>query len=53
MRMQFWRDTIQQPKTPQHPIALALKKASKSARIAPYHLKRIIDARVRSQIRLV
>lgn len=31
---------------PQHPIAIALVDASKTAHIVPYHLKRIVDARV-------
>ncbi|TFY81197.1 hypothetical protein EWM64_g2815 [Hericium alpestre] len=48
MRMQFWRDAVQgiaNGRPPHHPIALALSDASKTARLAPYHLKRIVDAR--------
>ncbi|KAI0034642.1 isoprenoid synthase domain-containing protein [Vararia minispora EC-137] len=48
MRMQFWRDVVKditEGKPPQHPIALALARASKAAHLAPYHLRRIIDAR--------
>lgn len=35
-----------QGRPPRHPIALALHEASKSVHIAPYHLKRIVEARV-------
>ncbi|EIN12633.1 hypothetical protein PUNSTDRAFT_97434 [Punctularia strigosozonata HHB-11173 SS5] len=48
MRMQFWRDAVKnltEGRPPQHPIALALHDASRRANLAPYHLKRIIDAR--------
>ncbi|EJC98096.1 uncharacterized protein FOMMEDRAFT_162448 [Fomitiporia mediterranea MF3/22] len=45
MRMQFWKDAIQQPGASPHPIAVALHNASKGAHIAPYHLRRIIEAR--------
>ncbi|KAL5482711.1 hypothetical protein ACEPAI_9305 [Sanghuangporus weigelae] len=45
MRMQFWKDVIQHLGAPQHPIAAALRDASKIAHIAPYHLRRIVDAR--------
>lgn len=46
MRMQFWRDAVQKLGSTRHPIAVALHDASKLAHIAPYHLKRIVDARV-------
>ncbi|KAH8114540.1 isoprenoid synthase domain-containing protein [Phellopilus nigrolimitatus] len=45
MRMQFWKDAVQQGRPPGHPIATALHDASRIAHIAPYHLKRIIEAR--------
>ncbi|KAI0051400.1 hypothetical protein FA95DRAFT_270299 [Auriscalpium vulgare] len=48
MRMQFWRDVVKgitDGRPPHHPIALALYDASKTANLAPYHLKRIVDAR--------
>ncbi|KAL5501513.1 hypothetical protein ACEPAH_8773 [Sanghuangporus vaninii] len=45
MRMQFWKDAIQHLGAPQHPIAAALRDASKTVHIAPYHLRRIVDAR--------
>ncbi|KAJ3484253.1 hypothetical protein NLI96_g5768 [Meripilus lineatus] len=48
MRMQFWRDAVKDignGRPPRHPIALALYDASQKANLAPYHLKRIIDAR--------
>ncbi|THH16562.1 hypothetical protein EW146_g4100 [Bondarzewia mesenterica] len=48
MRMQFWRDAVHSlsdGRPPKHPIALALYETSKGTKIAPYHLKRIIDAR--------
>lgn len=46
MRMQFWKDTIQHLGTVQHPVAAALRNASGIAHTAPYHLRRIIEARV-------
>ncbi|KAI0317787.1 Squalene/phytoene synthase [Amylostereum chailletii] len=48
MRMQFWRDAVKgitDGRPPHHPIALALYDVSKTSTLAPYHLKRIIDAR--------
>ncbi|KAI0071696.1 hypothetical protein K474DRAFT_1686957 [Panus rudis PR-1116 ss-1] len=48
MRMQFWRDavkSISDGQPPRHPIALALFDVTRRAKIQPYHLKRIIDAR--------
>ena len=41
---------VTQDRPPRHPIALALYEASHRSNIPPYHLKRIIDARVRSPI---
>jgi NADH dehydrogenase [ubiquinone] 1 alpha subcomplex assembly factor 6 len=37
-----------QGQPPRHPIALALHEVSQGARLPTYHLKRIVDARVRS-----
>ncbi|KIJ54822.1 hypothetical protein M422DRAFT_24716 [Sphaerobolus stellatus SS14] len=48
MRFQFWRDAvaaIAENRPPRQPIALALHEASAVAKLQPYHLKRIIDAR--------
>ncbi|EFI27201.1 hypothetical protein CC1G_15026 [Coprinopsis cinerea okayama7 len=48
MRMQFWKDAIKDigtGKSPKHPIALALLRASETANLPAYHFKRIIDAR--------
>ncbi|EIW80953.1 hypothetical protein CONPUDRAFT_123770 [Coniophora puteana RWD-64-598 SS2] len=48
MRMQFWRDAVKDSangKPPRHPVALALHDNITSLKSAPYHLKRIIDAR--------
>ncbi|KAI5122808.1 hypothetical protein M0805_000150 [Coniferiporia weirii] len=48
LRMQFWKDTVRaisEGRPPRHPVAIALHDASKVAQIAPYHLKRIIEAR--------
>ncbi|KLO04758.1 hypothetical protein SCHPADRAFT_884210, partial [Schizopora paradoxa] len=53
MRMQFWKDAVKSISEassslfapPRHPIALALHEASKKVHIAPYHLKRIVEAR--------
>lgn len=41
-----------QGRPPKHPIALALSEASRKASLPTYHLKRIVDARVRSSITL-
>lgn len=46
--MQFWKDAIKSRAPPQHPIAIALHNAIKTSHIAPYHLNRIIEARVRT-----
>ncbi|KAH6912698.1 isoprenoid synthase domain-containing protein [Coprinopsis sp. MPI-PUGE-AT-0042] len=48
MRMQFWKDAVKDisaGRSPKHPIALALLRASESANLPAYHFKRIIDAR--------
>ncbi|KAI0056570.1 hypothetical protein BV25DRAFT_1565467 [Artomyces pyxidatus] len=48
MRMQFWRDAVKamsDGRPPHHPIAIALHNASQAGNLAPYHLKRIVDAR--------
>jgi len=48
MRMQFWKDAVKnisEGRPPRHPIALALHEASKNVHIAPYHLRRIVEAR--------
>lgn len=39
-----------QGKPPRHPVALALFEASQQGNIPAYHLKRIIDARVRASV---
>lgn len=38
---------LQRRPPPRHPIAIALSEASKTVHIAPYHLKRVVEARVR------
>ncbi|KAJ7044121.1 Squalene/phytoene synthase [Mycena alexandri] len=48
VRMQFWRDAVRDiyaDRPPRHPIALALHRATQTASLPPYHLKRIVDAR--------
>ncbi|KDN48269.1 hypothetical protein RSAG8_02861, partial [Rhizoctonia solani AG-8 WAC10335] len=48
MRMQFWRDAIKSitdNRPMKHPIAIALHEASQQAKLPPYYLKRMIDAR--------
>ncbi|KAJ7863118.1 isoprenoid synthase domain-containing protein [Mycena olivaceomarginata] len=48
VRMQFWRDAVRDiyaGNPPRHPVALALHRATRSASLPAYHLKRIIDAR--------
>jgi NADH dehydrogenase [ubiquinone] 1 alpha subcomplex assembly factor 6 len=48
MKLQWWRDVVKamsEGKSTRHPIALALFEASQRSHLAPYHLKRIIDAR--------
>ncbi|CAE6415257.1 unnamed protein product [Rhizoctonia solani] len=48
MRMQFWRDAIKSitsNKPVKHPIAIALHEASQMAKLPPYYLKRMVDAR--------
>ncbi|KAH7336893.1 isoprenoid synthase domain-containing protein [Rhizoctonia solani] len=48
LRMQFWRDTVKlitDNKPVRHPIAIALHEASQKAKLPPYYLKRMIDAR--------
>ncbi|TFK24970.1 hypothetical protein FA15DRAFT_618696 [Coprinopsis marcescibilis] len=48
MRMQFWRDAVKDissGRSPKHPIALALLRASETANLPAYHFKRIVDAR--------
>ncbi|KAJ6613282.1 Squalene/phytoene synthase-domain-containing protein [Mycena sp. CBHHK59/15] len=48
VRMQFWRDAVKgvyADSPPRHPVALALHRATQTAALPAYHLKRIIDAR--------
>ncbi|EUC60238.1 squalene/phytoene synthase [Rhizoctonia solani AG-3 Rhs1AP] len=48
MRMQFWRDAIKSitdNRPVKHPIAIALHEASQQAKLPPYYLKRMVDAR--------
>ncbi|CUA72519.1 NADH dehydrogenase (ubiquinone) complex I, assembly factor 6 [Rhizoctonia solani] len=48
MKMQFWRDAIKSitdNRPMKHPIAIALHEASQGAKLPPYYLKRMIDAR--------
>ncbi|KAF8754957.1 Squalene/phytoene synthase [Rhizoctonia solani] len=48
MRMQFWRDAIKSigdDRPMKHPIAIALHEASQNAKLSPYYLKRMVDAR--------
>ncbi|KAJ7935645.1 isoprenoid synthase domain-containing protein [Mycena leptocephala] len=48
VRMQFWRDAVRDiyaDRPPRHPVALALHRATQTASLPAYHLKRIVDAR--------
>ncbi|CAE6445351.1 unnamed protein product [Rhizoctonia solani] len=48
LRMQFWRDTVKaitDNRPVKHPIAIALHEASQKAKLHPYYLNRMIDAR--------
>ncbi|CAE6461338.1 unnamed protein product [Rhizoctonia solani] len=48
LRMQFWRDAIKSitgNRPMKHPIAIALHEASQKAKLPPYYLKRMVDAR--------
>ncbi|KAJ7288305.1 Squalene/phytoene synthase [Mycena rebaudengoi] len=48
VRMQFWRDAIKgiyADRPPRHPVALALHRATQTANLPAYYLKRIVDAR--------